>query len=192
METNSIPNDALEGQKDRQELVHLHVAEYSSLMMRATYLDVFSGVAWTLLLTYLTFFVTAWSHIAAKSAFTWASAVAIELIFLVIQNCIGDHYIIVLYVERELRKLVGSEFHINAFWGYQRFLQNRRVLSAKVWELGIPVLALFGIGLAIWLRMADWTWSEDIAGLLTATIIFVVLVRCAFGLIRIRREWEAI
>jgi hypothetical protein len=168
-----------------QLLVQLHIAEYASLLNRFTYMDGFSIAVWTILGALATIVALTWQNVAHKPLLVWLATWAALVMILQVLGFMRVQYTITLYIERDLRRRLQQVLGNGDFWHFSKFVAKIQSPLETAWEWGLPLPSAAVLGLACWLRCADWK-REDYLGAAVSLILIISIIRGCAGLHKLR------
>lgn len=176
-----------------QAILQVHTAEYAALTTRATYYVVLGSAIWALIVPFLILVVQVWQAplwqgVLGQMALAWGSALLVQVIMVNAANVLLEQYMIVLYVETDLRSRIRALVGDESVWGYEQFLSRRRGTGPAFWELGIPILGVVPPAVVVLLRRAQWS-SLDYVGLGGAVVLVIGLLLTSRKVIQTRGKW---
>jgi len=164
------------------------VAEYSALNERATYMDLLANGVWAMVFVLLGFMARFWTTWHGTPGLVWTEVVVIEAMFITIMGFMIDHYLIVVYIQSELKSRIAQDLGGLDFWKWHAFLAWRRRRGFLMWEFGHAGTALGMIVAATVLRHHYWA-QTDCLGLVISSAGLFALFRLGQKMRTLRGEW---
>jgi hypothetical protein len=176
------PKEEHGGHLASEQLLDVHLAEYTALTARGTNYLTLSVAVFSIIPLYLGFVGVVWSDFAKKphgvSVLVWASLIVIQGVSLFAVQFEYDQYQIVFYIETTLRHRVHKFVQTSNFWEYENLLRVERKSRrfATWWEhsAGVGMLILLFITVAVFQRFVGLSWS-DAWGITPALVLAIIL-----------------
>ena len=163
-------------------LLQLHLAEYQSLMARGTtFLTLEPGI-WVLVALLLSFLPSYWK-VMPHYIVIWGALAGVQILVIVLQNTLHDHYVSVQYIDNCLLSKVASLVGTNQFWKYESFLAKHRPKSQPWYFELFPTIVLVAIVVATGLvrllvyqhTISEWLFFS--INIIISTVLIIISIR---------------
>lgn len=166
--------------------IDLHISEYNSLTTRQTYymnmqiVLLTVGVAWGVVIASI------WNK-NFECGLIWSLILGWQLVDFIYAYCFYDSYLIVAYLESELKPKIIKIIKTSNFWEYETFLSKKRGKAQMFFEFSNVFIMLLIIIIGIYFRFYGWI-SWDWIGLIINIIIWIFIARLTMLAMKIRKN----
>jgi hypothetical protein len=154
-------------------LLNVHVAEYEAMTTRCTYFMALQMGLWPLLLLFWPLLAQLRGAVPDRSL-VWLGLLASQIVLFVYVHLLAEQYLMLVYIENDLRGMVGALIVSKVFWCYERSLlkQRYRAGTSTYRLLGYAVIAFITLVIVL---QRPFTWSDAPYGIANVAVVTVVV-----------------
>jgi hypothetical protein len=162
----------------RDALLNVHIAEYEAMTTRCTYFMALQMGLWPLLLLFWPLLAQVRGAVPNRTL-VWLGLLGSQIVLFMYLHLLGEQYLMLVYIENNLRDRVSALIPGTVFWNYERFLPKQRSRTGASTHRLLTYAMIAFVALVI---VVQWpfAWSDapyGIANLVVATVIVHKVVR---------------